>query len=95
MYTLQNAARALGVTESTVKKWIAQDNIEKTVIENDRKRIYIAYADVLALADKHKTHKVNITEQEKNFQKMTGLYSIRDIAKLLDLSQTTVKRRIK
>ena len=94
MYTIQNAARVLGVSEPTVKKWMAESNIEKTVIETDRKRIYITYNDILTLADKYKPLKVNITDQEKFAQERAGLYSLQDVMRILGVSRTTLIRWI-
>jgi transposase len=94
MYTLQNAATVLGVSKSTVRKWIAESNIEKTVIETDRKRIYLSYNDILALADKYRPLKVNIDGQEKSYQDTTGMYSIEDVARLLGASYETARKWI-
>jgi predicted site-specific integrase-resolvase len=94
MYAIHNAARVLGVSERTVRRWIAEDNIETTVIETDRKRIYLAYTEVLALADKHKPLKVQGPDQEKNYPDLTGLYSIEHTARLLGVKYKTVQRWI-
>jgi phage antirepressor YoqD-like protein len=91
MYTIHNAARVLGVSERTVRNWIAQDNIEIEMIETDRKRIYLGYDAVLALADKHRPLQVDATGQEKNYQDLTGLYSIADAAKILDVKHNTAR----
>ena len=93
MYTMQNAARVLGVSEPTVRRWIAESNIERTVIETDRKRIYVSYNDILALADKYKPLKVNIADQEKQekfAQEKAGLYDIKDVARILAVAPSTV-----
>ncbi len=95
MYTIKNAAIALGVSESTVRRWIAASNIEKTVIETDKKRIYLTYNEVLALADKHKPLKVNIADQEKFTQERASLYSVEDVARILGTSHNTVRKWIK
>jgi predicted site-specific integrase-resolvase len=94
MYTLHNAARVLGVSESTVRKWIKQDNIEITYIETNRKRLYLSYKDVLALADKHKPLKVNRTELGVSYQETTGLYTVLDVARILGVSYRLVRRWI-
>ena len=75
MYNIHNAARVLGVSVTTIRRWIAPSNIEKTVIETDRKRVYLSYNDILTLADKSKPLKVNITGQENLAQDRAGLYS--------------------
>jgi predicted site-specific integrase-resolvase len=92
MYNIQNVARLLGVSEPTARRWIAESNIEKTVIETDRKRIYITYNDILALADKYKPLKVNIADQEKFSQERAGLYSIDDVARILGVAEQTVRK---
>jgi excisionase family DNA binding protein len=92
MYTLQNAARVLGVSRQTVRKWIEQDNIETTMLETDRKRIYLAYNDILALADKHRPLKVHGTEQDTSSQDLTGLYSIDDASRLLGVKRKTISK---
>lgn len=95
MYTLKNAATVLRVSVKTIRQWIAKDNIETTVIETDRRRRYLSYNDVLALADKHRPQVMNKTDRGKGSQDMTGLYSMEDVAKILGLSYTTVKKWIK
>ncbi len=94
MYTIQNAARALGVAVPTVRRWMERENIEIKKIETDRKRIYLAYSDVLALADKHKPQMVNVINQEKSSQETTGLYSMEDIARLLGVPYDRVRKWI-
>ena len=90
MYTLKNAARVLGVSVQTVRSWIVQDRIETTVIETDRKRIYLAYNDVLALADKHRPLRWNGTDQEQSSQELEGLYSVQEVARMLGVQYKTL-----
>ncbi len=73
MYTIKNAARFLGVPVPTIRSWTTKYNIYTKTIDTDRKRIYIAYSDVLAFADKHKPQMVNVTDQEKSSQEMLNL----------------------
>ena len=92
MYNIHNAARVLGVSVTTIRRWIAPSNIEKTVIETDRKRVYLSYNDIITLADKYKPLKVNITGQENLAQDRAGLYSVDDVVRILGVSHHTVKK---
>jgi predicted site-specific integrase-resolvase len=94
MYTLQNAARVLGVSPRTVRRWMAEDNIEITMLETDRKRIYLAYTDVLALANKHRPLKAQGPDQEQSSPDLTGLYSITDASDLLGVKYEAARRWI-
>ncbi len=58
LYTLAEAALFLGVTNSTVSQWLSLYNIEKRTIGTDRRRVYIAYSDILMLASKQKRESV-------------------------------------
>lgn len=91
MYTLHNAARLLGVSISTLRRWMDEDDMEITRIETDRKRIYLAYDDILALSAKHRPLKVPGIEQGESNQELIGLYSISEVASLLGAKRSTVK----
>ncbi len=93
MYTLQNAARILGVAQSTLNIWIAQAGIEKIVIETDRPRKYISYIDIITLLDKHGLNLANLVKiprRDKNSQGQE-LYTLAEAAKFLEVSVDTVK----
>jgi predicted site-specific integrase-resolvase len=53
LYSLAEAALFLDASVVTVREWVRQHNIEKTIKVTDRSRVYIAYKDILRLADLH------------------------------------------
>jgi DNA-binding transcriptional MerR regulator len=91
MYNLHNAARVLGVSRQTVRKWIAEDNIEIKMIATDRNRIYLAYTDIIALANKHRPLRLHGLEENKKFQELEGLYSLEEASKILGVKNQTVR----
>jgi predicted site-specific integrase-resolvase len=90
MYTLHNAARVLGVSIGTVRRWIADDKMETEIIETDRKRVYLSFDQIVELADKHRPLKMRGPDQEKSAPEQTGLYSIAEAAELLGVGYNTV-----
>ncbi len=98
-YSLAGAASLLGVAVNKVQTWIKQQNIEKKVINTDRKRVYISDNDVIRLADLHK-RKVTLQapvdlppQREMNIEQtdMDKLYSLKEAALCLNASQTTLR----
>jgi predicted site-specific integrase-resolvase len=53
LYSLKEAALCLNASQTTLRIWLRQDNIEKKTRTTDKRRIYITYKDVLLLADLH------------------------------------------
>lgn len=88
--TLESAAHTLGVSVQTIKKWIRQDNIQKTVLDNDKRRVYITHNDVIALAHKHRPLTIKKLDQQKSTHQLTGLYSLADIQRLLGVTKSTL-----
>ena len=89
LYTLEDAARALGVSRVTLKKWMAQENIQKIRLETDKRGVYISHDDFLALANKHRPLS---QEQEKRPREFVGLYSLTDVQRLLGVKKATIER---
>lgn len=52
-YYINDAALFLGVSVKTAKHWIIEDNINRKIINTDRKRAYIARDDIFRLAELH------------------------------------------
>jgi DNA-binding transcriptional MerR regulator len=75
LYSIAEAALFLDASVLTVKKWVRQHNIEKTTKSTDRSRAYIAYKDILRLADLHKRKIVpapspfNVVEEIKELKR--------------------------
>src|SRR5579859_4873555 len=95
MYTVRSAALTLGVSLSTMRRWIAESGVGKS-IETDRTRVYITYDDLALLAFKHgrkmeQEAKRDKALQEQEEQEGDKLYSIVDTARLLNVSVATVK----
>jgi DNA-binding transcriptional MerR regulator len=74
LYTLAEAALFLDASITSVRKWVKQHNIEKNIKVTDKIRIYIAYKDILMLADMHKRKLVpdpspfNVVEEIKEIR---------------------------
>ncbi len=74
LYSLEEVAACLNASQGSVKRWIRQHNIEREMRTTDRRRLYIAYNDVLLLADLHKRKvgsnlsPVNIVEDLKEMR---------------------------
>ncbi len=58
LYTLAEAAQFLGVAEDTVRQWLSLYDVEKRTVEGDRRRVCIAYSDIMMLASKQKRKNV-------------------------------------
>jgi predicted transcriptional regulator len=103
-YSLANAASFLGVSESSVNKWIKKHNIEKKIIITDKKRLYISRANLLMLADlygrkaaKRVPADITIKREDGDFQEEAEkrLYSVAEVALFLNASEASVKRWIR
>src|SRR5216110_3787233 len=93
MYPLQIAASMLGVSTTTVHRWIAQASISTVTIETDRKRRYISQQDLINLAVIHQRKIGNlneITDRPRNHPD-PELYTLAEVAKFLDVSIATVR----
>src|SRR5216110_2920029 len=93
MYPLQIAASMLGVSTTTVHRWIAQASISTVTIETDRKRRYISQQDLINLAVIHQRKIGNlneITNRPKNHPD-PELYTLVEVAQFLDVSLVTVR----
>ena len=94
MYTIESAAKVLGVSKRTVWEWIRKDGLKVKKMEGDGKRVYLAEEDLVALADKHQAVKARV-DQERDYPDLTGLYSMQDVARILGVKTTTVKHWLK
>ncbi len=65
LFSMKDATLLLGVSRRTLRKWIEEENISKTVIDGDRRRIYIHESDVLRLADLHQKGR-SVESQRQN-----------------------------
>src|SRR5436853_4717189 len=69
LYTTEETAWLLGVSQKTVRKWIAQDKIEKKKQPLDKRLIYLSSKDLILLAKKHKRKlRQNIHQDSKTNQ---------------------------
>jgi predicted site-specific integrase-resolvase len=102
-YSLANAASFLGVSTHSIRRWINKHNIAKKIISTDRKRSYIARADLLRLADLHgrkaaKRMHADVTvqsvESDTHDDIDNRLYSLSEAALYLNASKISVKRWI-
>jgi DNA-binding transcriptional regulator YiaG len=99
LYTVAEAAAYLNTTPSSIIRWMKSDNIEKKFIETDRRRIYIAYKDVILLGEKHrerriKKQQVRTINPGNNDEHGQQLYTIDEIALFLNVSKSTMKKWI-
>ena len=100
LYSMIDAASLLGVAVETLKRWIAQDQIEKIRIYADRRRVYLSHDSVLVLADLHKrttpkeqnagvTENGEANDMQNNTEKK--IYSLVQAALFLGVSRNTVR----
>ncbi len=74
LYSVAEVASYLNASKDSVRKWIRQHNIEKKIKITDRRRVCIAYNDVLLLADLYKRNvetdlsPVNVVEELKEIR---------------------------
>jgi transposase len=101
-YSLASVASLLGVSVVSVKKWSRQDHIEKKLIVTDKKRAYIAYDDVLLIAELHGCKVSSKLYEDTDIQgeinaiehDMDELCSIKEVALYLNVSHSAVRRWI-
>ena len=53
MYPLQYAASFLGISQGTLRNWIAQTNIQTITLTTDHERMYILHQDLIKLVVTH------------------------------------------
>jgi predicted site-specific integrase-resolvase len=97
MYTLQCAALVLGVSKTTVRRWIDQAGIEKVTIQTDKARMYITHNDVVMLAEKNlrKLGKLDKTTDRDSNSPEQDFYTMEEIATFIGVSLLTVERWLK
>jgi len=94
MYTLDTAARALGVCKDTVRRWIRLDNLPVATIVTDKKRVYLAHRDLLALAHKHQPLNIK-PDPHQRYPDLSGLYPIKDVIRVFGVTDSTINKWIR
>src|SRR5438034_1230072 len=97
MYTLQIAASILRISQSTLRNWIAQANIQTIPVEIDRRRMYLSRRDLINLAAAHQRKiapPTTLTELPKNHPD-PDLYTLAEAAQCLDISPNALKEWLK
>jgi predicted site-specific integrase-resolvase len=94
MYTLQCAAWVLGVSRTTIRRWIAQAGIEKVIIQTDRARAYITHDDVVMLSDKNvrKLGKLDKMTNRGSHSLEQDFYTLVEVATFMGVSVATVRK---
>ncbi len=105
LYTMEEVAKFVGVSQTTVKRWLKESGIEKKFIVSDRMRVYISYRDMLKLAIQHRINftrkygKIGEREDITSLRVATGrdkdLYTIKEISQFFNVSLDTVERWIR
>ncbi len=105
LYTMEEIAKFIGVSYSTVKKWLKESEIEKKFIVTDRRRVYISYRDMLGLAIRHRNNlsrakfaiggRKDITSLGVATGRDKDLYTQKDIAQLLNVPLPTIETWVK
>ncbi len=105
LYTMEEIAKFIGVSQTTVKRWLKESGIEKKFIVSDRMRVYISYRDMLELAIQHRINftrkyaKIGGREDITSLRVATGrdkdLYTLKEISQFFNVSLDTVERWIR
>jgi len=93
MYPLQYAASFLGISQGTLRNWIAQTNIQTITLTTDHERMYILHQDLIKLVVTHQREIVpdTIINRPKNHPD-PDLYTLAEAAKCLDISPPTLRK---